>query len=261
MPDSPLPLTADERARRLLAEIDGPRCGGVVLDAPIRCSSPAGHDGPCTPETGTPWATVAALRDVLADLARVEGEREEARAEASAAVQDAAVGEAVIAALRGQPVSDFMGSFGPVAEAQNIGWTVALLRADNAALWTAVRDACAVLRVTDDSEDDWPKLPSAAAQLVEDRDTACAESARLTRLLARCRKIALDGREALATDQTALESVADLRAESARLTRELAEARDALNYLRRKLDEGDALREVADAAEGRATLALAGGGS
>ena len=90
------------------------------------------------------------------------------------AVMSAAIGEAVVSAFRGEEVSDFMQSFGPVMEAQNIGYTVRLLEGDRDALWRVVKDACGWLRVTDDDEKDWPKLPAYAKRIIEERDEARA---------------------------------------------------------------------------------------
>ncbi len=110
-----------------------------------------------------------ALREALS---AAEKERDDA-------VMAAAVGEAVIAAMHNEPVSDFMQSFGPVMEAQMMGHTIALLRADNEALWRVVKDACAYLRVTDDDENDWPKLAAYADAIVKERNELRATLARL----------------------------------------------------------------------------------
>ena len=66
-----------------------------------------------------------------------------------------------------------------VEEATGLNDTIALLYADREALWRAVREASAILRVTDDSEDDWPKLPHFAAALLARAEAAEAENARL----------------------------------------------------------------------------------
>lgn len=61
----------------------------------------------------------------------------------------------------------------------------ALLYADREALWKVVRDSCAVLRVTDDDEADWPKLPGAVLQLTEERDALRAQLAEAKATIAR----------------------------------------------------------------------------
>jgi hypothetical protein len=68
---------------------------------------------------------------------RAERERDEARAALSAAVEAAAVGEAVIAAVQGEDPGDFMLSFGPVMEAQMLRAEVELLRGELVAVNTA----------------------------------------------------------------------------------------------------------------------------
>lgn len=60
----------------------------------------------------------------------------------------------------------------------------ALLYADREALWKVVRDSCAVLRVTDDDEADWPKLPGAVLQLTDERDALRAQLAEAEATLA-----------------------------------------------------------------------------
>ena len=72
-----------------------------------------------------------------------------------------------------------------VEEATGLNDTIALLYADREALWRAVREASAILRVTDDSEDDWPKLPHFAAALLARAEAAEAENARLRGLALR----------------------------------------------------------------------------
>lgn len=109
------------------------------------------HSGECS---------VAALKARIAAL----------ETEASEAAMAAAVGEAVVATLRGEEVSDFMQSFGPVMEAQTVAHTNALLHGDVEAQRRVIVDACAHLRVTDDDEADWPKLPGAVLQLMEDHE-------------------------------------------------------------------------------------------
>lgn len=185
--DSPLPLPAAERAE--LARL-ADRMRWIPAESQVA-------------------QLAAGVSRLLAHLARVEGEREEARTERDEAC--AMFGEAHERQKRAESDCDD-------ARADLATCRRALINAGNA-VGAKLSDACstAFLALVQD------EVRLVARRLTEERDTA--------------------------------------RAESARLTRELAEARDALNYLRRKLDEGDALREVADAAEGRATLALAGGGA
>jgi len=79
-----------------------------------------GCDPKTPPEThGT--ACIFSMEPKL--LARIESDRAtiaELREKLSSAVEAAAVGEAVIAAVRGEPVSDFAESFGPVREAMEL---------------------------------------------------------------------------------------------------------------------------------------------
>ena len=117
------------------------------------------------------------IREARAEVDRLTEALSAAEKERDDAVMAAAVGEAVIAAMHNEPVSDFMQSFGPVMEAQMMGHTIALLRADNEALWRVVKDACAYLRVTDDDENDWPKLPAYADAIVRERDELRAQLA------------------------------------------------------------------------------------
>lgn len=48
--------------------------------------------------------------------------------------------------------------------------TINLLYADREALWRVIKEACAVLGVTDDDEKDWPKLVREAEALKSERD-------------------------------------------------------------------------------------------
>lgn len=47
----------------------------------------------------------------------------------------------------------------PPPEDYSVEDTVALLQADVNALWRVVKECCELLRVTEDDENDWPKLP------------------------------------------------------------------------------------------------------
>lgn len=55
-----------------------------------------------------------------------------------------------------------------VVEQRALAGTIELLQADVAALRRVVMNACEVLRVTDDDEDDWPRLPTEAAALMRE---------------------------------------------------------------------------------------------
>ena len=129
------------------------------------------HSGDCTP---------AALKARIGAL----------QAEAGEAAMVAAVGESVVAALRGEDVSDFMQSFSPVMEAQTMAHTIALLQGDLEAQRRVIVDACAYLRVTDDDEADWPKLPGAVLQLTEERDALRAQLAEAEATIARLNRLA-----------------------------------------------------------------------
>lgn len=131
--------------------------------------------------------------ELAARLAEVERERDEARAkvqslnaELSEAVQAAAIGEAVIAALHGEEVSEFMASMWPVAEAQSLHHTIALLQGDVTACMGVIKAACEPLRLLEDDEADWPKLAAAVARVVAERDEARAERDAARRLLGEC---------------------------------------------------------------------------
>lgn len=159
----------------------------------------------------TPKQTVS--RKLSALCGDVVAERAAAIAERDNAVMSAAVGEAVVAALHGEEVSDFMQSFGPVMEAQTIGHTARLLQADRDALWRAIKDACGWLRVTDDAEEDWPKLPEYAKQIVSERDALAEREAATNAWLAEVGHLSLAAVGA---------ELAHLREREARLTRILA---------------------------------------
>lgn len=104
------------------------------------------------------------------EVQRLNTEIAEERRKASDAIQVAAIAETMIAALDGDPISDFMSSFGPVQRILNLQEMCKLLQGDVEAQRRVIMDACAHLRVTDDDEADWPKLAMSCASIVEERD-------------------------------------------------------------------------------------------